>query len=94
MPRITMPTAYWPGGPDEDRELHLHCPARDDMFILGGYAEPDEWSLDIGLNDYEPIREMNHARRFHAALRRARVDATDRSGSAPDRSALKTSAST
>ena len=28
------------------------------MLVLGGLAEPGEWDLEIGLDNYEPIRAM------------------------------------
>ena len=78
MPRITQAHCISRHGFDEDRGFIFIVPRGDDMLILGGLAEPNEWSLDIGLNNYEPIREM-HRRcvEFMPALRRAEIDATE-----------------
>ena len=48
------------------------------MLVLGGLAEPDEWDLDIGLHNYEPIREMyRRCLEFMPALRHAEIDAAE-----------------
>lgn len=65
-----------------------HCVANDgsgqflfvvprgvDLLVLGGLAEPDEWGLDIGLHNYEPIREMLHrCIEFLPVLAEAQID--------------------
>lgn len=45
------------------------------MLVLGGLAEPDEWGLDIGLDNYQPVRDM-YARclEFLPILKQARID--------------------
>jgi glycine/D-amino acid oxidase-like deaminating enzyme len=53
-------------------------PRGDDMLVLGGFAEPDEWALNIGLHNYEPIREMyRRCLELMPALRNAKVDAAE-----------------
>ena len=48
------------------------------MLVLGGLAEPDEWDLDIGLHNYEPIRAMyRRCVEFMPALADAEIDAAE-----------------
>ena len=50
-------------------------PRGDDTLVLGGFAEADEWDLSIGLDNYEPIREMyERCLDFLPALKRAEID--------------------
>ena len=53
-------------------------PRGEDMLVLGGLAEPNEWGLDIGLDNHEPVREM-HRRcvEFLPVLKGARIDAAE-----------------
>jgi D-amino-acid oxidase len=76
------------------RVIQAHCVAHDsnanepgfifivprgaDMLILGGLAEPDQWSLDIGLHNYEPVRTMfRRCVDFLPILENAEIDATE-----------------
>ncbi len=53
-------------------------PRGDDMLVLGGLAEPDEWGLDIGLHNYEPIRAMyQRCVEFMPILKDAEIDAAE-----------------
>ena len=65
-------------GSNGDPAFIFIVPRGDNMLVLGGLAEPDEWSLDIGLHNYEPIRAM-HERclAFMPALRDAEIDAAE-----------------
>ena len=46
--------------------------------MLGGLAEPDEWDLNIGLHNYEPVRaDVPALRAIHAGLRYAEIDAAE-----------------
>ena len=58
IPRITEAHCVSHDGSGEDRGFIFIVPRGQDMLVLGGLAEPDEWDLDIGLHNYEPIREM------------------------------------
>ena len=43
------------------------------MLVLGGLAEPGEWDLEIGLHNYEPVREMyRRVHRIHARVEGSR----------------------
>ena len=53
-------------------------PRGDDRAVLGGFAEPDEWGLDIGLHNYEPIRAIyRRCVEFLPALADAEIDAAE-----------------
>lgn len=48
------------------------------MLVLGGLAEPGEWNLDIGLDNYEPVRDMlARCVEFMPALKTAEIDAAE-----------------
>jgi D-amino-acid oxidase len=50
-------------------------PRGGDRLVLGGIAEPNEWEPDIGLHNYEPVREMyRRCVEFLPALRFAEID--------------------
>jgi D-amino-acid oxidase len=75
MPRITeaycVAQGEWGGG----RDFVFVVPRGDDMLVLGGLAEPDEWNVDVGLESYPPIREMfERCIEFLPALKSARID--------------------
>lgn len=53
-------------------------PRGDDTVILGGFAEPDEWDLGIGLDSHAPVREVyRRCLEFLPALRGAELDAAE-----------------
>jgi D-amino-acid oxidase len=76
MPRITQAHCVSHSGSDGDSGFIFILPRGDDWLVLGGFAELDQWDLDIGLDNYEPIRAM-HRRcvEFLPALRGAAIDA-------------------
>jgi D-amino-acid oxidase len=78
MPRITQAHCISNDGSNRERGFLFIVPRGDDMLLLGGIAEPDEWGLDVGLDNYEPIRAM-HRRclDFLPVLRRAEIDAAE-----------------
>ncbi len=78
MPRITQAHCVSHDGSSADRGFVFIVPRGDNMLILGGLAEPDEWGKNIGLHNYEPIREM-HRRclEFLPALQDAEIDAAE-----------------
>jgi D-amino-acid oxidase len=88
MPRITEAHCVSHDGSDHDRGFIFIVPRGEDMLVLGGLAEPELWDLDIGLDNYEPIREMyRRSLEFLPALRTAQVDAAEpvRAGLRPAR---------
>jgi D-amino-acid oxidase len=78
MPRITQAHCISHDGSSTDRGFVFIVPRGDDMLVLGGLAEPDEWDLEIGLNNYAPIREM-HRRccELLPVLRDAEIDSAE-----------------
>jgi D-amino-acid oxidase len=76
MPRITQAHCISHDGSGPDRGFLFIVPRGSDKLILGGFAEADEWELNIGLHNYEPIRAM-HRRcvEFLPVLRHAELDA-------------------
>ncbi|MFI5455929.1 MAG: FAD-dependent oxidoreductase [Isosphaerales bacterium] len=78
MPRVTQAHCVSHDGSSEEPGFIFIVPRGEDMLILGGLAEPDEWGLDIGLHNYEPIRAM-HRRclEFMPALKNAEIDAAE-----------------
>lgn len=50
-------------------------PRGQDLVVLGGIAEPDQWDLNIGLHNYEPIRQLyQRCREFLPMLQNAELD--------------------
>jgi D-amino-acid oxidase len=78
MPRIAQAHCVSNDGSNGQRGFIFIVPRGHDMLVLGGLAEPDEWGLDINLDNYEPIRQM-HRRclRFMPALAAAEIDAAE-----------------
>ncbi len=78
MPRITEAHCISIDNTDEERTFIFIVPRGEDMLILGGLAEPNEWNLDIGLHNYEPVRQMfERCLEFMPVLKRAEIDAAE-----------------
>ncbi len=78
MPRITEAHCVSHDGSSDEPGFIFVVPRGEDMLVLGGLAEPDEWELGIGLHNYEPIREMyRRCVDFLPALARAEIDAAE-----------------
>ncbi len=78
MPRITQAHCLSRSGSSEERGFVFIVPRGNDMLILGGLAEPDECDLNIGLDNYGPIREMyRRCVEFLPVLKDAELDATE-----------------
>jgi D-amino-acid oxidase len=78
MPRIEGAhcMAHDPSSPTQD--MVFIVPRGRNMVVLGGLTEPDEWSLDIGLHNYAPVREMlARCRAFLPSLAKAELDARE-----------------
>ena len=84
MPRVTEAHCISLDDSDQERGFVFIVPRGENMLVLGGLAEPDEWDLDIGLHNYEPVREMyRRCLEFMPALE-ARRDRRGRAGSGRD----------
>ena len=78
MPRITEAHCVAHNGSTGERGFIFIVPRGNDMLVLGGLAEPDEWDVDIDLDNYEPVREMyRRCVEFLPALRGAVIDAAE-----------------
>jgi D-amino-acid oxidase len=78
IPRITQAHCVSHDGSGENRGFIFIVPRGKDMLVLGGLAEPNEWALDIGLHNYEPIREMYlRCLEFLPVLRGCTIDAAE-----------------
>jgi D-amino-acid oxidase len=76
MPRLTQAHCVSNNGSGADRGFLFVVPRGQDTVVLGGIAEPGESDLDIGLDNYEPVREMyRRCVAFLPALAGAEVDA-------------------
>ena len=92
MPRLTQAHCISHDDADADRGFLFIVPRGDDRAVLGGFAEPDEWDLDIGLHNYEPIRAIiGAAWSLCRRWRTPRSTRPSRSASACGRSAPGTS---
>ena len=78
IPRITQAHCVSHAGPGGEPGFIFIVPRGDNMLVLGGLAEPDVWSLDIGLHNYEPIRAMyERCVEFMPILKDAEIDASE-----------------
>ncbi len=78
MPRITQAHCISHHGSGDERGFVFIVPRGDDMLILGGFAEPDEWQLDIGLDNHEPVRTIyRQCVEFMPVLKGAEIDAAE-----------------
>jgi D-amino-acid oxidase len=78
MPQVTEAHCISLDNSDEQRGFVFIVPRGENMLVLGGLAEPDEWGLDIGLHNYEPVRQMfRRCVQFMPALRNAEIDAAE-----------------
>jgi D-amino-acid oxidase len=60
------------------QDIVFIVPRGRDLVVLGGLAEPHEWSKDISLENYEPIRRMyQRCVEFLPQLRFASIDASE-----------------
>jgi D-amino-acid oxidase len=76
FPRITQAHCVSQDGSMKDRGFIFIVPRGHNMLVLGGLAEPLEWEVDIGIENYEPVRQMyRRCVEFLPVLRGAVVDA-------------------
>ena len=75
MPRITKSHCVSHDPSTGSQGMVFILPRGDDMLVLGGLVEIDEWDLDIGLENYGPVRDMlRRCEEFMPILRRAELD--------------------
>ncbi|TMC22760.1 MAG: FAD-dependent oxidoreductase [Chloroflexi bacterium] len=74
MPRITEAHTV-PHETGYQQDLVFIVPRGKDMLLLGGLTEPNEWSLNINLENYAPVRDMlERCVEFLPILKQARID--------------------
>jgi D-amino-acid oxidase len=57
------------------QDMVFIVPRGENMLVIGGLTEEDEWSLDIGLDNYQPVRDMyRRCLAFMPALERVELD--------------------
>ena len=57
------------------QDMVFIVPRGENMLLLGGLTEEDEWSRDIGLHNYQPVRDMyRRCLDFMPVLERAELD--------------------
>ena len=57
------------------QDMVFIVPRGEKMLLLGGLTEEDEWSLDIGLHNHQPVRDMyRRCLDFMPMLEHARLD--------------------
>jgi D-amino-acid oxidase len=78
IPRITEAHCVSNDGSGKHRDFIFIVPRGDDMLVLGGLAEPDQWDLNIGLDNYEPVRAIyERCVEFLPALKGCAIDAAE-----------------
>jgi D-amino-acid oxidase len=78
FPRITQAHCVAHQGNANESGFIFIVPRGNDMLVLGGIAERDQWGLDIGLHNYDPIRKMfQRCINFLPVLKNAEVDPTE-----------------
>jgi len=58
MPRITEAHCVSHDETSTEPNFIFIVPRGNDRLVLGGLVEPDEWDLNIGFDNHEPIRRM------------------------------------
>jgi D-amino-acid oxidase len=78
MPRLTQAHCVAHDGSGTDPGFLFVVPRGEDMVVLGGIVETDEWDLNIGLDNYEPVRAMyQRCVEFLPVLAHAAVDTAE-----------------
>lgn len=78
MPRLTQAHCVANEGSGTERGFLFVVPRGEDMAVLGGFAEPDEWDLNINMHNYDPVREMyRRCVEFLPVLAGAEIDAAE-----------------
>jgi glycine/D-amino acid oxidase-like deaminating enzyme len=76
FPRITSAMAISLDGREGKQDMVFIVPRNDNTLILGGLAEPNEWDLNVNLDNYPPIKAMyDRCLEFYPPLRNGQIDA-------------------
>jgi len=90
FPRITAAHCVSHDESSGGQDIVFIVPRGEDMLVLGGLAEADEWSTDIGLHNHQPVRDMyERCLRFLPQLAQGEIDPAEpvRAGLRPFRRA-------
>jgi D-amino-acid oxidase len=75
MPKVTEAHCVSHPEGSTEQDMVFIVPRGENMLLLGGLTEEDEWSLDIGLHNYQPVRDMyRRCLEFMPILARAELD--------------------
>jgi D-amino-acid oxidase len=78
MPRLTQAHCVSHDGSGTEPGFLFVVPRGEKTVVLGGFAEPGEWDLNIGLDNYDPVRTMyRRCVEFLPMLAHAEVDAAE-----------------
>jgi D-amino-acid oxidase len=78
MPRVTTAHCVAHDLASTEQDMVFIVPRGEDMLLIGGMTEPDEWGLDIGLDNYAPVGDMMaRCQEFLPVLRSAEIDTED-----------------
>jgi D-amino-acid oxidase len=78
MPRIATAHCVAHDPESTEQDMIFIVPRGRDTLLIGGMTEPHEWGLDIGLHNYEPVRDMMaRCKEFLPVLESAQIDADD-----------------
>lgn len=79
MPMLTQAHCVSHDNVTSDQEIVFIVPRGKNRIVLGAIAEADQWSTDIGWDNYEPIRRMyERCVEFLPMLRNARIDSVEK----------------
>jgi glycine/D-amino acid oxidase-like deaminating enzyme len=75
FPRITSAMAISLDGREGKQDMVFIVPRNDRTVILGGLVEPDQWDINVNLENYPPIKAMyDRCLSFYEPLRHSQVD--------------------
>jgi len=78
MPKITKAYCISHDESTNNQDIIFIVPRGNNMLVLGGLAEKDEWSTEIGLHNYEPVQQMyERCIDFMPMLRHAEIDSSE-----------------
>jgi D-amino-acid oxidase len=78
MPRVNQAHCISISEGERRQDMIYVIPRGESHLMLGGLVEPNEWGLDINLENYQPIRDMlRRCQEFLPALREGEIDANE-----------------
>ena len=75
FPRITSAMSISLDGREGKQDMVFIVPRNDNILILGGLAEPNQWDLNVNLDNYLPIKAMyERCLEFYEPLKNGEID--------------------